>query len=144
MIFNIRIIEEKDYSSIADMIRNDLGYENSTDEDVRIRLAKIKEYNNYVTYVAVYEDNIIGFIGLILGTAYEFSGEYIRVAALAVKNEYQNIGVGSKLLEEAEKYAKRAKAKTMVLNSGIQRETTHRFYERRGYVKKGYSYKKSI
>ncbi len=120
MTYIIRTIEENDYKCIADIVRNDLGYENSSDENVKIRL------------------------NLIRGNAYEFDGEYLRVAALAVKKEYQDKGIGSKLLEKAEEYAREIKALTIVLNSGLQRESAHKFYESRGYVKKGYSFKKVI
>ena len=144
MNYLIRTIEENDYTYIADIIRNDLGYENSSDEKVKARLNEIRKHKDYSTFVAVYEDKVVGFIGLIQGNAYEFDGEYIRVAALAVKKEYQDKGIGSRLLEEAEEYARRVKASTIVVNSGLQREMAHTFYERRGYVKKGYSFKKSI
>ena len=121
-----------------------MGYENSSDENVKIRLNAIREHKDYITYVATYEDKVVGFIGLIRGNAYEFDGEYLRVAVLAVKKEYQDKGIGSQLLEEAEEYARRVKAVTIVLNSGLQREASHKIYERRGYVKKGYSFKKTI
>lgn len=144
MNYIIRTIEENDYKYIADIIRNDLGYENSSDENVKFRLNTIRKHKEYITFVAIHEDKVVGFIGLIRGHAYEFDGEYLRVAALAVKKEYQDKGIGSKLLEKAEEYAKRIKALTIVLNSGLQRESTHKFYERSGYVKKGYSFKKTI
>jgi len=144
MTYIIRTIEENDYKYIAYIIRDDLGYENSSDENVKIRLNAIREHKDYITYVATYENKVVGFIGLIRGNAYEFDGEYLRVAALAVKKEYQDKGIGSKLLEEAEVYARRIEAVTIVLNSGIQRESAHKFYEKRGYVKKGYSFKKAI
>ena len=144
MICTIRAVDEKDYSCIADIIRNDLGYKNSSDSDVALRLNKIKNHTDYSTFIAEYDDTVVGFIGLIRGHAYEINEEYIRVASLAVKKKYQNKGIGSKLLEEAEKYAKNANAATIVLNSGIQRINAHDFYEKRGYIKKGYSFKKSI
>jgi len=144
MTYIIRTIEENDYKCIADIVRNDLGYENSSDENVKIRLNAIREHKEYITFVAIYEEKVVGFIGLIRGNSYEFDGEYLRIAALAVKKEYQDKGIGSKLLEKAEEYTKKIKAVTIVLNSGLQRESTHKFYERRGYVKKGYSFKKII
>ena len=144
MTYSIRTIEERDYSHIADIIRNDLGYENSSDKKIEIRLNAIREHKDYSTYVAVYEEKVVGFIGLLRGKAYEIDGEYVRIAALAVKKEYQGKGVGSRLLAEAEEYARRVKAVAIVLNSDLQRESAHKFYERRGYLKKGYSFKKSI
>ncbi len=144
MAYSIRTIEEGDYPHIADIIRNDLGYKDSSDKKVEIRLNAIRDHKDYITYVAVYEDKVVGFMGLLRGKAYEIDGEYVRVAALAVKKEYQGKGVGSRLLAEAEEYARRVKAVAIVLNSGLQRESAHRFYERRGYFKKGYSFKKSI
>jgi len=140
----IRKIKQEDYSYIADIIRNDLGYCNSSDIDVAVRLNKIKDQSNYITFIAEYANKVVGFIGLIRGIAYEINGEYVRVAALATKQEFQNMGIGSKLLEEAENYARKINAETIVLNSGIQRIQAHEFYEKRGYIKKGYSFRKNI
>ena len=144
MTYIIRKIDEKDYSSIAAIIRDDLGYENSSNFDVARRLKNIRNHKDYTTFVAEQNKEIVGFIGLMRGFAYEIDGSYIRVAALAVKKEHQNRGIGNRLLEEAEKFAKKSDARTIMLNSGIQRTNAHDFYERRGYIKKGYSFKKSI
>jgi predicted N-acetyltransferase YhbS len=140
----IREITQRDYSYIAEIIRNDLGYRNSSDSDVAIRLKKITNHNDYITFVAEYANKVVGFIGLIRGIAYEINGEYVRIAALAIKQEYQNLGIGSKLLEEAENYTRKVNAETIVLNSGIQRVKAHEFYEKRGYIKKGYSFRKEL
>ena len=144
MICIIRKMEDQDYKPIANLIRNELGYGDSSDEEVEARLAMMKNREDYLTLIAMYANKIAGFIGLIRGIAYEFSGYYIRIVALAVKKEYQGKGIGSKLLEEAESYAKKMGAVMIAVNSGLQRSGTHVFYANRGYIKKGYSFKKSI
>jgi len=140
----IRVLEKNDYEAIFNLIHNELGYDDSNIGDVYNRLETIQNHINHQTFVAVYDNRIIGFIGLCKGIAYEFNGEYMQIIALAVDNKYQGNGIGTQLIDIAEQYAKKGNIVKIGLNSGLHRENAHNFYEHRGYVKKGYSFKKSL
>ena len=140
----IRKIEINDYYSIAEIIRNDLGYKESNDNNVQIRLNKIKKKNNYKTIVAEINKMVVGFVGIERILGYEFDGEYIRLCALAVKKEYRNKGIGKSLIKYIEEYAKHKKINGIVLSSRKQRNESHIFYEKMGYIKKGYSFIKRL
>lgn len=140
MEYVIRELKKDDFSAVAQIIREDLGYESSSNEDVAERLDKIESHGDYITLVAVCNDNVVGFVGACRGIAYEFSGHYFRIVALAVRKDFRGMGIGSKLLGQVEEYAVREKAVGILLNSGLNRDDAHAFYERRGYTKKGYSF----
>lgn len=136
---------QKEYAvGVNRLIVSTLGYQDSVDEQVIKRLDRIQNHQDYHTIVAVKEEEVIGFIGVWKGMAYEFDEMYIRVVALAVDKNYQKRGVGTKLLEAAEQYALEQGIKIISLNSGLAREEAHRFYEGKGYRKKGYSFIKKI
>jgi GNAT superfamily N-acetyltransferase len=144
MEISIRTLETDDYKAIYDLICNELGYTNLKVEDTFKRLDAIRNRKDYQTFVAVYDSKVIGFIGLFRGIAFNIEGEYLQIIALAVNKEYQNKGIGTHLLNKAEKYAKEEKIYTIAVNSGLHREKAHTFYERRGYVKKSYNFKKYL
>lgn len=89
-------------------------------------------------------DEVIAFIGVHTGLAFEYSGAIARIIALAVKKEYQRQGIGTKLLQTAESYFKENQVELIAVNSGIDRVEAHRFYEKQGFYKKGYSFTRTV
>ena len=144
MEISIRTLEISDYEAVQDLISKELGCNNLNKDDTLKRLDAIRNRKDYQTFVAVYNNIVIGFIGLYRGIAFNIDREYLQIIALAVNKEYQNKGVGTQLLNKAEKYAQNEKIFSIGLNSGLHREKAHIFYEHRGYVKKSYSFQKSL
>ena len=68
----------------------------------------------------------------------------MRIIALAVAHHSQGQGIGSALIQEAEKYANENNITTILVNSGLKRTEAHRFYEKQSFYKKGYSFCKRI
>ena len=97
---------------------------------------------NYCIYVAVEDKQVVGFIGLHFGLAFEISGKLMRIIALAASYKYQKMGVGKNLIKYNEKYAKNHNVSVITLNSGITRLGAHAFYEKQGFYKKSYSFYK--
>jgi len=141
----IRTIESYDYEAIYNLLTDELGYTNLNKNDAFTRFDKIKNHKSYETFVAVYENKVIGFIGIFRGIAFNVdgNGEYLQVIALAVNSKFQNRGTGSKLLNAVDDYAKSNNIDTISLNSGFHREKAHTFYEKQGFVKKSYSFIKN-
>lgn len=129
------------YTSVNALISNDLGYP-STLEDTTKRLTLIQDHPDFHTLVAVADGQVVGFIGLHKSLAYEANGQYLRIVALAVDGRHRNLGIGTKLLQAAEQYA-RENNMGIGLDSGFHREAAHAFYESRGYAKTGYRFGKS-
>lgn len=142
----IRTMETFDYDAIYNLLSDELGYRDLNKEDSFTRFDKIRNHKSYETFVAVYENRVIGFIGIFKGLAFNVdgNGEYLQVIALAVNSEFQNRGIGSKMLNTVDEYAKSNNIDTISVNSGFHREKTHTFYEKHGFIKKSYSFIKYL
>lgn len=143
MALVIREMELKDFTDIISLIKNELGYDGMS-SDIYDRIMKIYENDNYTSFVAELDGRVIGFVGMMRGLGFEIDGEYVRIISLAVKHEYQNHGIGTRLAERAEDYAYEIGASSMVLASGLRRSDAHLFYGNMGYAKKGYSFVKTL
>lgn len=139
---NIRNIIKSDYDAVYSLIKNSLGYEN--DPDVLYQRFDRLTDNGYITLVAELNGMVVGFIGFLVMSAYEFEGNYIRILALASDAAYRNVGVGTALLKAVEKYASDNKISAIALSSGTERTKAHCFYENRGYYQYGFGFKKDL
>lgn len=141
---DIREATENDSKELAALM-GQLGYPTTT-ENMKKRFSQIKQNPYYHTLLASYEDKVVGMIGLFKGYYYEREGFYVRIAALVVDSNYRNKGVGNKLLEEAECWARKIGASGIGLNSGNRKERyhAHTFYRNRGYSEKSIGFVKSL
>ena len=117
---HIRKIIDDDFGKLTELIK-ELGYPSSI-KNVSERLSRINSSKCYNTLVAEVDRKVVGFIGLCKLYAYEFDGEYVRIIALVVNEQYRGKGIGTKLLESAEKWAIDEGATAITLNSGIDRK----------------------
>lgn len=130
MDFNIRKFELTDAYAIAEICRNDLGYE--CDEAlVRENLKQLDSKREQV-FVADIDGTVAGFIHIELyNVVYCEKGS--NLLGLAVSSDYRKNGIGRALLEKAEEWAKNNGSKWIRLNSGDSRKDAHRFYRGHGY-----------
>ena len=133
-----------DAAAIWELISNDLGYVQTTKEACLKQMEKIANHHDYHTFVYVEDQAIIGFAGTLLCYAYENDDCYARLAALAVQADKRGKGVGTRLLQHVESFAKKQGCTDITLSSGMHREKAHLFYENQGYFKKGYSFLKKL
>jgi GNAT superfamily N-acetyltransferase len=79
-----------------------------------------------------------------VGRDYVRSGWYAQLLVLAVDEKARRGGVGRKLVEAAEEWARERGADVMIVHSGRQRTGAHAFYERVGYEATGVRFKKKL
>ena len=139
----IREAQKCDYPKICSLINNELGYPDVKLDDLTRRMDMMNQDKNYYTFVALLDNDVVGFIGALQDIAFEVSG-FMRIIALAVSKDYQNKGVGSSLLKHVEGIAISKGITIFALNCGLQRLDSHRFYERNGYVSKSYGFSKEV
>ena len=96
------------------------------------------------TLVAICDGKVIGFIGTCRFITFNIEGEYLQIIALAVCKEYQNIGIGTKLLDKVEQLARNENIAIIGLTSSLHREIAHAFYEHKGYHKHGFKFQKTL
>lgn len=138
----IRKANFDDLDKLAELM-GELGYP-TTIEEMKERYKNIRSNESYYTIAAEYDRKIVGMIGLNKGYFYEKNGVYVRIVALVVNKEYRNKGIGKNLIVNAEKWAVEQGAKTILLNSGVQRDEAHRFYKNIGFDNTGYRFVKTL
>lgn len=131
----------EDAEGLCELIRNELGYTDVTADDVRSSIEKTLDSDDYFTIVVEDNGDICGYISAVREISLE-AGEYYRVIGLAVKSEYQGQGLGTALLTLAESNAKIKGARLITLSSQFKRTEAHEFYEKLGYIKTSYAFKK--
>lgn len=119
-----------------------LGYP-TTSEAMTVRLAGILPDPARLTVVAE-SDRIVGVAGGAVGRYYEGDGLYGQLAVLVVDAEARGAGVGRALVDAVEAWAAGRGARTIVLNTGLQRAGAHAFYERCGYARTGFRFTKPV
>ncbi|MEK4426063.1 GNAT family N-acetyltransferase [Solibacillus sp. FSL K6-1523] len=141
---NIRPMILEDTSKLGDLM-NYLGYP-STNLKVQERLNSILNLPDYQTYVAEFNGELVGFVGMCKQIAYEFDGPYVRVLALVVHGEFRRKNIGQSLMLAVEDWAKKNHCTVITLNSGNREEriAAHRFYENLGYTGKSTGFSKSL
>jgi len=140
----IRKAIQKDVSQLA-ILMGELGYPTTTDE-METRFSKISLNPLYNTQVAEKNGVIVGMIGMMLGFSYDKNEDYVRIVALVVDSEYRKLGIGKKLIEKAEEWAKGQGANKMALNSGnrSERDDAHHFYIKQGFEGSATGFYKSL
>ena len=136
---NIRPVKKADCNEIAELIINELGYQEQKREDIFARFDKTNADGNYHMLVAYVDDKVVGFIGLCKFYTYETDG-YISILAFAVAEGYRQQGIGKKLLAAAKEYAVENNIKQMRVSSAFHREEAHLFYEANGFERTSYTF----
>lgn len=143
MEITIRPIKEDDYQGVLLLGNNELGCNHNIDDYIN-HYNRIKNDERYKTVVALYKEKIIGFISSVWSFEIGQVLGFMHIVGLAVKSENQNQGIGTKLLEYMENYAKEIGISSIVLNSGVQRTGAHAFYQNKGYGKNSWCFSKKL
>lgn len=80
--------------------------------------------------IATDEDKIIAFLSI---EVHHEEEEYIYLDDLSVTKQYRNNGIGTRLIRNAESYAKEINIPTVCLHVEKSNEAAFRLYERLGY-----------
>ncbi len=137
----VRDAHPQDADNLARLI-TDLGYCVESQE-LWARIEKMP-LSFYRTLVAEIDDRVVGFAGLLTLPVYEHSKPIGWILALCVAPDHRGKGVGSALIAAAESHYVNAGVIDIRLHSGLQREGAHEFYEKMGFDKSGYRFKKRL
>lgn len=112
----------------------------STDEAYGI-YKKFQLYPNYSLYVAKINDKVIGAFELLIMDNFAHKGAPSGIVEdVVVDNDYRSKGIGKKMMEYAINICWENNCYKLVLSSSKQRERAHKFYEKLGFKKHGYSF----
>ena len=78
--------------------------------------------------------DVVAYLVLTASYSLEYGGDTMLVDELFVRDDRRGQGLGSRLLDAGEAYAKKRGATALLLEVGTTNTEAHRLYERRGYA----------
>ncbi|WP_018883058.1 GNAT family N-acetyltransferase [Paenibacillus massiliensis] len=130
----VREIQTNDYHDIY-LLNQDFNphLELFSEERVKEKIEIICNSTQDIIFVYEHDGEVIGYIH---GSPYEllFSESLINILGFVVKENFRKLGIGSRLIERLEEWAKDNGYAGIKLLSHPSRKSAHRFYENRGYV----------
>lgn len=130
----VREIQTNDYHDIY-LLNQDFNphFELFSEERVKEKIEIICNRTQDIIFVYEQNDEVIGYIH---GSPFEllFSDSLINILGFVVKESFRNLGIGSRLIDRLEEWAKDNGYAGIKLLSHPSRKSAHRFYENRGYV----------
>ena len=104
------------------------------DFDYGIRIWNYIETHNIKYILAKENNNIIGLCYLCVIPNLTHSGKSIGlIRHLIIDKNHRQKGIGKKLMEKTIEYAKECNCYKVIIQSGIEREVAHKFYEKLGF-----------
>ncbi len=102
---------------------------------------KMQSYPNYKIYIAKYTDEIVGTFSLSIMDNIAHMGQSSGlVEDVVVEKSMRSKGIGRKMMEYALEICRKNNCYKMNLSSNLKREKAHKFYEKLGFKKHGYSF----
>jgi GNAT superfamily N-acetyltransferase len=142
--FNIRPATQADAAEIA-KLSEELGYPTSHNV-ILDRLQRILSYSEHAVFVVEIPDGpIVGWVHAYLRWLL-ISGLSVEVGGIVIQEAYRRRGLGKRLLQQIEIWARSQGCKKVSLYSGMQRDIAHLFYPEIGYtrVKSSWKYEKEL
>ena len=88
-------------------------------------------------------DDCLGVSGIWVTTKL-YSGKYLEMDNVVVAADQRSRGIGKLLTDYITELARQEGCTTLMLDAYLENEKAHIFYEREGFVKKGYHFLKKI
>lgn len=110
-------------------------------ESAREKFRKIKKYPSYAVYVAEKDENIIGTFELLIMDNLAHCGKPSGIVEdVVVEEKHRNSGVGREMMRYAMEVCRKHGCYKLMLSSNEKRAGAHRFYEKLGFTRHGFSY----
>lgn len=127
----IRLASVEDASGLA-ALSDQLGYP-SSESQVRAFLLDPAHIDNHAIFVAESEaGSITGWVH-VFRTRRVFSEAFAELGGLIVDEHHRGEGIGAKLLEAAEGWARKTSCQVLRVRTNVVRDRAHAFYQGLGY-----------
>jgi GNAT superfamily N-acetyltransferase len=143
MAISLRVARISDAEDISNLT-SQLGYEVDV-STVAARLSRILPRSDQEFTVAELDDRLRGWVHAMISEYIE-SERFVTVGGLVVDKNHRMKGIGRRLMEHVEAWARLQGCFIVRLWSSSTRAASHRFYETLGYtnIKTQYSFVKSL
>lgn len=144
-LLNIRPAHLTDDLEALSHLTTQLGYPNPP-EQLKQRIETLQQDPKYTTWIAEYQNQIIGYVGLIEQFTWQFDGVVLVIQAFVIDETYRGKGLGKLFLQEIEKIAFNKNITSITLNSGNRPERfdAHEFYKKIGFQVTSLGFKKIL
>lgn len=142
--FTIRLAAQADADGMGHL-STQLGYLSSR-EEVERRLSHITRDEDHAVYVAVRPGGeVLGWVHVCASYLAEGDPE-AEIGGLVVDEAHRGSGVGKRMMQRAEQWAREKGLRSVYLRSNIIRKDAHEFYEKLGYsiIKTQYAFRKLL
>lgn len=131
-MLNIRTMQVDDVTALASLTQQ-LGYPISiADMSNRVQLFLNHPYGK--VFVAELNGRVVGYICLWIRDHFHDTLRAARILALVIDIEHRRLGIGKKLIEKAEEFARHEGCVFLDLTTAHHRADAHTFYENLGYT----------
>ncbi len=140
VFMQIREMDLKELYPIYDVVkqlRTELSYDEFEDTLYDMR------HMEYKMFGLLEKEQLITYAGVAVQTNL-YDKRHLFVFELVTDANFHSMGYGKMMLEFLEDYAKTCMCERVVLSSGFARERAHTFYEKNGFEKKGYVFRKTL
>jgi len=108
-----------------------LGYPSPISE-VQKRLDRILQNGDHLVLVAELDDDVVGWLHAFVKYSLD-AGPRAEIGGLVVDESHRGLGLGKRLMGEAEDWARSRALEGIYLRSNVIREAAHAFYEAIGF-----------
>ena len=138
----IREATEKDLPEVLSLFKPpDVDQEVLSIQQAKKILASITNYPNYKIYIAEADQKVLGTFSLLIMDKLSHMGAKSGIVDdVVVHPNWQGKGIGKKMMLFAKEKCKESGCYKLMLSSNIKRELAHKFYEKLGFKKHGYSF----
>jgi len=112
----------------------ELGYPNNPDFVGR-KIEALSQSTKGRILVAIFDSQITGVLSMHIILLFHQEGNLCRITALVLKEKFRRTGIGRKLMESAEVFARVNDCIRIEITSGEHRTDAHIFYTKIGYRK---------
>lgn len=99
--------------------------------------------HRYAMLAAFEGDACLGLSGYWIGHKL-YCGRYLEIDNFVVDAKHRSLGIGQLLMDELLRIAQREGCVNVMLDAYLENTAGHRFYERHGFVKRGYHFIKPL
>lgn len=136
----IKLIEKENIFIILPLLRE---LNTNTDENI-LKERLLDMITQHYECVGVFlDDELVGISGLWFLTRH-YCGKTVEPDHVVIGEKHRNKGLGKKLFEWIYDYAQSVGYESSELNTYIENEPSHRFYENEGFKKLGFHYIKKF
>lgn len=113
-------------------LAKELGYP-TTPEEMAARLAGRQGNADMAAFAAVVDGQVVGWLDVAVIRHLD-RDPLCEICGLVVASSHRSQGVGARLVEFAEQWAREQELTEMIVRSNVIRDDAHRFYRREGYT----------